>query len=239
MMISQDTGVLWFVMEPTEIYTANETQPVNNPPIVEGITYTNTDNYYEFKVNAYDPDGDELEYYWYVDGKAVENESDSPILDVELSNGTHEVKVVVSDGSANATASISVSLNQPPEIVSTPDSLNLLKGREKKVNIILADDRTEVSQLEFDAVVVDGFDNVSIVGKDFVDGKWILTVKGMKEGDALIRLYVTDADGETVSKDINVKVFDVEPPQNPEVGKSVLPPEVPVKNEIDNQFQSE
>ena len=69
--------------------------PENNPIISENDTQ-------EFGVEAVDPDGDPISYSWYLNGNPVQGGTDgsSYVFDSDFSSeGTYEVKVIMSDGS--------------------------------------------------------------------------------------------------------------------------------------------
>ena len=71
--------------------------PENNPIISENDTQ-------EFGVEAVDPDGDQISYSWYLDGTPVNNVigGSSFVFDSDFSSeGTYEIKVIISDGSVD------------------------------------------------------------------------------------------------------------------------------------------
>lgn len=69
-----------------------------------------TDEMITFSGTADDPDGDALTYTWYVDGLGTGFGEKVTML---LTQGTHNVKLVASDGSADASAAISIIVREP------------------------------------------------------------------------------------------------------------------------------
>jgi len=121
--VSQDSNFIYFVLTPTNDFSTPE-QPTNTPPVVS-IDYYNYQSFYEFIANAYDEDGDELTYSWAIDG--VPFPSDGSYFDTELTVGTHNITVYVSDGKdeVNATTTVEVSnTNNPPKF----NAINVPEG---------------------------------------------------------------------------------------------------------------
>jgi hypothetical protein len=113
--VNSDSHNLYFVLKPVnnvDLPPLNE----NHPPVVT-LTYNNDANHYEFDANAYDEDGDILSYKWFIDGKVKDDCDNQTYCDLELENGTHTIKVDVSDDENTTSASISVDVNytQPVE----------------------------------------------------------------------------------------------------------------------------
>ena len=89
--------------------------PPNSPPAIEAITATPSEGEaplaVEFAAEASDPDGDELAYHWELGDGGSSNESDP--AHVYAHPGTYEAALTVSDGTDEASESVSVLVNKP------------------------------------------------------------------------------------------------------------------------------
>ena len=151
----------------------DDSEPTNNSPIVDSFIVPETfdpGDVLEFKVIAYDEDGDPLSYTWEVDGVVLSGETGTSVKwtapeDVE----SVKVTVYVSDGISKSTKRVKTITNKlfvppdPPEVVidTTPDPpLNSIVPGRGAFGIKLGDPFKKVEELHGDAdgpIGVDGF----------------------------------------------------------------------------------
>lgn len=92
---------------------------VNRPPVISsryplGVQASfRSNDPSDFQVRAIDPDGDLLTYQWALDGISLRNATASSCRPLGLRPGVHDLKVIVSDGDLNATASWTVRVTGP------------------------------------------------------------------------------------------------------------------------------
>ena len=216
-----------FTMQPTDKYSEGETVVENQPPVVEDIKYVNFDNFYEFEVDAYDPDGDELKYYWYVDG-SLKEEGNSPIFDIELQDGVHTIEVTVEDERGETTNGTSVEVvsgninppqtpDLPPAIELSENSVSIPEGSSKTIKVSITDP-------EGDLVTVDvQSSDPGIAEATYDENNRVLTITGNSEGNTTITLTADDGNGGVTTATVSVEVISVNinPPQTPD-----LPPAI-------------
>mgnify|MGYP001165453530 CR=1 FL=1 len=169
---------------------------VNIAPKINGIFATSStplieDQTINFSVNAYDFDQDIITYKWYVDTELTSDESTMEYYFDYLSNGEHNITVVVSDGELERTYNRRLlirNINRPPEIESVlpegPVSLD------------------EGESIEFSAVVNDSDEDDEARYRWLLDGRtvglessYIYTPDFNSRGKHHMKLIVSDEHG--------------------------------------------
>ncbi len=86
----------------------------NNPPVIDEIGATPTAGFapleVDFNAAASDPDGDELSYSWDFDGDGTEDSTEQNPTHTYTEAGEHEAELTVSDGVAEETDSVTVTV---------------------------------------------------------------------------------------------------------------------------------
>jgi len=153
-----------------------------------------------FSGTADDPDGDALTYSWYVDGLGAGFGEKVSML---LTLGTHNVKLVASDGSADASATISIIVIEP------------MSG---KVTVAIDSPKEGAVFNSTDDIHFRGFSGAGNLAVEvpvtwYVDGDIVSTTKEftmkLGPGKHLIKLVGT-LGGDSAEESVNITVIDTD-----------------------------
>ncbi|EJF06156.1 hypothetical protein ThvES_00017770 [Thiovulum sp. ES] len=103
----------------TVTVTGNAVPVINNVTITSSDENNDTYSNFTFDVDASDNDGDTLIYSWYVDG-SLETETSNSFTANFTNEGTHTVKVEVSDGELSDSETITVEVENGTVIPTPP-----------------------------------------------------------------------------------------------------------------------
>ncbi len=94
-----------------EPVTIQDFSPMANPTITEGSWQT-------FTISAYDPDGDQLTYHWYVDGVDQGIDSDGMLFDSSIgSSGIYHIMASIWDGATLAQQNWTIRVEAKADLV--------------------------------------------------------------------------------------------------------------------------
>ncbi len=139
--------------------------PVGNPVIDEGVSQL-------FTINASDPEDDDLDFRWFVDGVEVGTGNSYTFNTDHDSQGNYEIKVFVSDGEKTTNHSWVLNVNDNLEKVYLSEGTQIFS-----IPRIFERGKVKFNELDTDCNISIGGDSVcsgaNLAYRDVFSGNWI------------------------------------------------------------------
>lgn len=136
--------------------------------------------------------------------------------------GTTEINVITLDGNFKATCSLTVIRDGASRIFLRPDSIDIKVGEKDRVWLFDDSQLLSYQTISWD---ISNTEIIRIISPDTTGTRNVIDIEALKSGDAIITASVEGANGNIISAECQVKVYETvlsnEPVQEPEPEQNI------------------